>query len=205
MPSDLRERRRRETQREIHAAAVRLSRRDGFDKVTVEMIAAEAGVSPRTFFNYFPSKEAAVLSGPTDLSPDVVEEFLAKRSRNPAEVLADAAVMLCDGLTREPPQREIIRDLSELTRDNPALLPRSLARFDAFRLDLAGIVARRLGVDPADALPDLVARVSIVAVQHALDAWSRAEPVAEDSPAPFLSDSVSLLLTLLTPPKDSDD
>ncbi|MEG8179870.1 TetR family transcriptional regulator [Nocardia terpenica] len=58
---DLRTRRRAQTEREIHTAAVELSEARGFDQVTVNDIAARAGVSQRTFFRYFPTKDSAVL------------------------------------------------------------------------------------------------------------------------------------------------
>lgn len=46
---------------EIHEAAVDLFERNGFDETTVDEIATAAGVSPRTFFRYFPTKEECVL------------------------------------------------------------------------------------------------------------------------------------------------
>ncbi|MBD0862789.1 TetR family transcriptional regulator [Gordonia sp. zg691] len=58
---DLRARRRDATRLEIHEAAVDLFERNGFDETTVDEIAAAAGVSPRTFFRYFPTKEECVL------------------------------------------------------------------------------------------------------------------------------------------------
>ena len=57
----LRERRREQTWMAIHEAALKRVREHGMRGTTVEEIAQEAGVSPRTFFNYFPSKEDAVL------------------------------------------------------------------------------------------------------------------------------------------------
>lgn len=72
----LRERRRRETSADIRGAAVRLAREPGWDKVTVEGICNEAGISTRTFFNYFPNKESAIAYGPSDIPSELVEEFV---------------------------------------------------------------------------------------------------------------------------------
>ncbi|PNI10508.1 hypothetical protein CXX84_03360 [Arthrobacter sp. AFG7.2] len=57
----LRERKKVETWTAIHEAAASLAQERGLDQATVEAIAESAGVSPRTFFNYFPAKEDAVL------------------------------------------------------------------------------------------------------------------------------------------------
>lgn len=57
----LRERQRLETLVTIHHAAVGLAREHGLHATTVEAIAARAGISRRTFFNYYPTKEDAVL------------------------------------------------------------------------------------------------------------------------------------------------
>ena len=57
----LRERNRRKAWLAIHAAASELALKHGLADTTVEMIADHAGVSRRTFFNYFASKEDAVL------------------------------------------------------------------------------------------------------------------------------------------------
>jgi AcrR family transcriptional regulator len=65
MPSttspSLRERKKVETWTAIHEAAATLAYHRGLEQATVEAIADSAGVSPRTFFNYFPAKEDAVL------------------------------------------------------------------------------------------------------------------------------------------------
>ena len=73
----LRERRRRQTSAEIRDAAVRLAQQRGFDKVTIEGICIEAGISTRTFFNYFPNKESAIAYGPSDIPAELVADFVA--------------------------------------------------------------------------------------------------------------------------------
>ncbi|QPM92192.1 TetR/AcrR family transcriptional regulator [Pseudooceanicola algae] len=64
MTLSLRDRRRLETAREIQQATLRLAMREGFDAVTTEAIAAEAGISTRTFFNYYPNKESSAIGVP---------------------------------------------------------------------------------------------------------------------------------------------
>lgn len=72
----IREQKRRETRERLAAAAMRLFRTRGYEATTVDMIASEAGVSPRTFFRYFEAKDG-VLGG---LGHDVVDEALERLS-----------------------------------------------------------------------------------------------------------------------------
>src|SRR5690606_14213285 len=80
----LRERKKRATRAALAEAAVRLAAEHGADHVTVEAISAAAGVSVRTFFNYFDSRDdafvvidadaavrvrRALLEAPAELSP----------------------------------------------------------------------------------------------------------------------------------------
>lgn len=72
----LRERKRTDTFKALHDAAAELVLEHGLNNVTVDEIADRAGVSPRTFFNYFPSKEDAVLGVRTpQLSEQGLEDF----------------------------------------------------------------------------------------------------------------------------------
>ena len=65
MPT-LRDRRRRELRADIAAHALRLFAADGFDQVSVERVAEAAGISRRTFFTHFASKEDVVAHGAND-------------------------------------------------------------------------------------------------------------------------------------------
>jgi AcrR family transcriptional regulator len=191
----LRSRRRRETQREIQRAALRLAREHGFGKVTIEMISAEAGVSPRTFFNYFPSKEAAVVHGPGEVPAELVEEFVAAGPGTPKEVLVDLARVLVRQLDEEPPARRELHDMFALSREHPPVLAAMLADFEAFQRGLAGVAARRLGGQAEDEVPSLIAAVVIAALREGMDRWAQS-PDDDDSPVPYVERSMRLLHTL---------
>jgi len=64
MTVSLRQRRRQQTVREIQLATLQLAMRHGLENITTEEIAASAGVSTRTFFNYYTNKETAALGAP---------------------------------------------------------------------------------------------------------------------------------------------
>jgi AcrR family transcriptional regulator len=70
----LRQRKKRRTQLSLQAAAIQLISENGFDGTTIEQIADAAEVSPRTFFRYFASKEAVLL---TDLHDETIADHLA--------------------------------------------------------------------------------------------------------------------------------
>ena len=77
----VRERKKRQTRQALNRAAISLVQEQGLGGVTAEDIARAAGVSPRTFFNYFPTKEAA-LAG---LGGEVAERVDAALAARPAE------------------------------------------------------------------------------------------------------------------------
>ena len=69
-----------QTRHAIHEAALQLIDEQGLEATTIDQICSAADVSSRTFFNYFPSKAAAVLQLPdATISPEVRERFLAAR------------------------------------------------------------------------------------------------------------------------------
>ncbi len=172
--SPLRERRRQETADEIAAAALDLADRDGWAAVTADDIAAAAGVSRRTFFNYFPSKDDALLHSGHTWDEDALERFATSTGPLlPAleELLgAQSALMAAD--------RDRFLRVMGVVEANPELLPRMLARFHETEQVFATAYARR---DPA--ADDLRAQ-AVAAVVGALLRVSAHEWVHDPSADP---------------------
>jgi AcrR family transcriptional regulator len=92
------ERRRRRTQRALQNAAIELAGRRGLAAVTVDEIAAAAGVSRRTFFNHFPTKAAALFDpDPSDAERLAVLLSAASGSAEPWRALQSALVSFVAG------------------------------------------------------------------------------------------------------------
>ncbi|MPY95486.1 MAG: TetR family transcriptional regulator [Acidimicrobiia bacterium] len=166
---DRRARKKRETFRALATAARELTLERGLECVTVEDIANAADVSVRTFFNYFSSKEEAIIG----VEPSVVAALGAELEARPAEedpLTALLAVLVSD--TEELPETARRWQLrAELVRRYPSLLPRHLAGLVEVERALVSALAARLGVDPErDLYPTLVV-TSAVAVLRSTLAW----------------------------------
>src|SRR5918997_803418 len=126
----LRERKRAATRQALHAAAVRLAIEHGADRVTVEAIADEAGVSRRTFSNYFANKEQALLHGDHQRMHALVEVVRARPAdERPWVALTHAAEEFYRSLGEVDPQwaaqGDLVREsLAELGRGFASAGPR---------------------------------------------------------------------------------
>src|SRR5689334_15338875 len=128
-PVGRRERKKQETWRALHRAALALSVEKGFENVTVEEICDRADVSLRTFFNYFPCKEDAVLGGTAGFE-DVVERLLARPAEEaPFEAFANTYLEKISGLGEHA---ESIRTRYRLIEAHDQLKARELARVATF-------------------------------------------------------------------------
>ncbi|RJL30099.1 TetR family transcriptional regulator [Bailinhaonella thermotolerans] len=120
---DRRARRRAERRHAIRMAAVRVALERGLDGATVEAISEAAGVSQRTFFNYFPVKEDALTVEP-GWSPEELRELVAARPPEEGGLVVMRAVM--GGLARRfVDMFEGMELVRELHRRHPELAARS--------------------------------------------------------------------------------
>src|ERR1700735_2318610 len=195
----LRERRRRQTSADIRGAAVRLVRERGFDKVTIEAICVEAGISVRTFFNYFPNKESAIAYGPSDIPAELVEEFVAA-GPGPYSVVLDELIKLAAHHLREmPPDRDQAETMLELAKTTPAMLAAFLADLERFQNHLIDIVARRPGMKPDEEIPAVISALALTAIRSGIERWTSGTPEdADDTPMPYVERAAALVNSIFT-------
>jgi AcrR family transcriptional regulator len=153
----LREQRRLATRREISRVALDLVLERGLVDVTVEDIAEAAGVSVRTFFNYFPSKKSAVVPGPEPPGVEAIERFVADRDQS---VLDGLLKLLIECVGNWSDVRHEVERVQRAVRTYPELLPVLHQRVDEFESVLVKAVARRIGVAPDDVHPLVAAAVA---------------------------------------------
>lgn len=163
--STLRDRRRLQTARDIQRSALVLAVRHGHDRLTTEMIATHAGISQRTFFNYYLNKDAAIVGATPCLNDETVARFHAARGPLLADLL-EALRDLSDHLDRDT-ARLIVR----LMEVSPDLLPVFHGSLNRLRDQIADLAVARLG---EAARPDavLLAEAVVHALAGAIRAWA---------------------------------
>ena len=195
----LRERRRRQTSADIRGTAVRLAQERGFDKVTIEEICAEAGVSPRTFFNYFPNKESAIAYGPSDIPAELTAEFVAAGPAPYSVVLAELITLAAHHLRDMPPDREQAAGMLELAKTTPAVLAALLADLERFQYQLTDLVVRRQAMRRDAEIPALISALALTAVRSGIERWASDEPKdTDDTPMPYVERAAALVNSIFT-------
>ncbi|MEU9861112.1 TetR family transcriptional regulator [Streptomyces sp. NPDC047971] len=179
--ASLAQRKRQLVSDELSEAALILMARKGFDGVTVDEIAAAAGVSKRTFFRYFASKEDVVVQFLTEMGAGMRAELAGRpAAERPSVALRHtiwASIDACAGHA----DRALL--VVQLILRTPALLARFLERQAHWRDDLAAELADRVGLDSATALyPRLAAATALNAFEVVLHLWSESDG-AEDPAA----------------------
>ena len=151
----LRESKKAATRSALSSAALRLSVERGPDAVTAEAIAAEAGVSTRTFHNYFASKEDAVLYQLDESVRRWLELFRARPADESIwESLEQSAI---DMVTDPEHTVEEMCAMFQLVEESPALMAKKLRFEDNVTRLFGEALAERTGTDiDSDLYPNLV-------------------------------------------------
>jgi len=154
---------------ELEHLALDLFAARGFEDTTVEELADAAGIGRRTFFRYFPSKND-VLWGDFDAA---LEGLRARLAAVPEDVpLRDGireAVLAFNALPPEAEPQHRVR--MGLVLHTPALQAHSTLRYAGWRAVIAEHVAARLGRQPDDFLPQVIAHQSLATAVAAYEQW----------------------------------
>ncbi|MGW4065810.1 TetR family transcriptional regulator [Amycolatopsis sp. NPDC004747] len=159
----LRERKKRAMRRQLSDTATRMFVEHGFDAVRVADVGRACGVSEKTVFNYFPSKEALLLDR-LEATADALRTHLANPALPP--VAAMLAVLdqelhgLAANLAADPePDRALAqyRKFGDLIRDTPSLRAYQSDTADRFVDVAAEVLAARTGLRPGDPEPQIAA------------------------------------------------
>lgn len=157
----------------IEQCAFRLFRERGFQSTKVADIAGAVGISPRTLFAYYPSKN--------DIPWGQFDKTLAHFRRLLAQAPPDRplfenvhhAVVEFNRFDpdADPPHRERMR----LILSTPALQAHSVLRYAEWRMVIAEYVGSRLSLASTDFLPGIVGQVSLALALSAYTEWLRHE------------------------------
>jgi TetR/AcrR family transcriptional regulator, regulator of mycofactocin system len=155
---------------ELQQIALRLFTEHGFDNTTIDQIAAEAGVSERTFFRYFSTK-ASVLW--TEFETEVAA-IRAALSAAPDEVpmmdaIREAVVSANHYRAEDVPQ---MRQLMNLIATVPALSSSAAGQYEAWEQAISEFAGRRLGQPSGSLYPLAIGRATLAACRAAYDRWS---------------------------------
>jgi len=158
------------SRRELRLIALRLFASRGFDNTTIEQIAAEAGVSERTFFRYFTTK-ASVLWTEFETEVEMIRSALAAVPDDmPLMDAVRGAVVAANHYQADDVPEMRMR--MHLIATVPALSFSAAGHYEAWERAISEFAGRRLG-QPADSLyPLTVGRTTLAACRAAYDRWS---------------------------------
>jgi AcrR family transcriptional regulator len=190
--TSLSERKRELVRDELAEAAVRVLAFQGFEDTTVDQIVAAVGVSRRTFFRYFQSKEDVIVHLVAGAGNQLCAELRARPADEPPAVALRQALSTFVELSVHQPDKTL--QVSRLMLNTPGILGRFLERLAHWQADVAVILAQRSGLDPdVDLRPVLAAGVALTAFHTALRRW------ADEGASRALADVVDQAFAIITP------
>lgn len=153
----------------LSESAKKLFLEHGFEAVTVEQIAQAAGVSRRTFFRYYESKEDVIVE---HLDRDE-ELFLIELASRPADeppllAIRNALIPAIEYGLQEP---EIVRESTRLLRETSILRRAVMERRNRFEERVAAVMTQRLNTTTEDTTPILLAFLTRALSDTVFNAW----------------------------------
>ena len=174
--TDLRATQAQRTRAAIRAAALTLTRERGYTAMTVDDVAALAGVSRRTVFNHFSSKADLLVVGLEPPAPAVVEAFV----NGSGSLLGDLGALLASGAETVESERGWLLSFPEIVRDNPEVERAVHERLRIVAQSLVEAAGRRLGAEPDDPRTRAVVALAMAIQRSSLDLWcGRSHPWEE--------------------------
>ena len=165
--TDLRATQARRTRAAIRAAALALTRERGYAAMTVDDVAALAGVSRRTVFNHFSSKTDLLVVGLDPPEPEAIETFV----NGTGSLLEDLGALLVSGAEAVESERGWLLSFPEIVRDNPEIERAIHERLRAIAVSLTDAASRRLGTEPCDPRTRAVVALAMAIQRSAVDLW----------------------------------
>jgi AcrR family transcriptional regulator len=174
--SGLRERKKVATRQALGEAAMRLAVERGLDKVLVDDIADAAGVSARTFNNYFASKYEAICALQQDRAMRIGDELRARPAGEPLwDSVTQAVLSQFDPANRAPDKDWM--DRIRLVVTSPPLAGEYHRVQGLAQYHLAEAIAERMSVSlETDMFPRIMAGAVLGAMQAAMERWLRSDP-----------------------------
>lgn len=163
----LRERKKAATRQAVHDAAMRLTIERGIDNVTIDEITEAAGISRRSFSNYFSGKEDALLYADGQQMRALLAAVHDRPAGEPAWTAMRAVVATMADRDEHTIHEWAIR--TKLALSHPALLAVQLGNHAALERDLAAAVAERDGAGPTRA--HVLATAFLASVRIAMRLW----------------------------------
>ena len=156
--------------RELQLIALRLFTEQGFDNTTIEQIAAEAGVSERTFFRYFNSK-ASVLWPQFETEVESIRAALAAAPAGVPMMDAIRAAVVSANHYRAADVPEM-RMRMALVATVPALAASAAEHYEAWERAISEFAATRIGQPAGSLIPLAIGRTTLAACRAAYERWS---------------------------------
>ncbi|BCJ39826.1 TetR family transcriptional regulator [Actinoplanes ianthinogenes] len=165
----LRERKKMATRMALHEAAIRLAAERGADNVTIDAITEAAGVSRRTFTNYFANKEEVFYYRDAYRMKRLCESIRRQPSDDPWTVLTTAATELLDEASAET-DMSWVTERRRLYQD-PNHLAHQIAAYTAIERELAAEIAERFGGADAELRGRVFAAAFMTALRTSVQFW----------------------------------